>query len=437
MKKTFHIFSLFIAVFSSCLISAQDGGLNTLVTFHRNLLNPAFQSKHKVEIGLGSILFNFGSENISFDDMFTKSGEGVYYFDGDKTLEKLDDQNNVDANAYLGLIDLHMNFGKFSLCTGYGLRTNARLTYTDDLVALMVNGNAPYIGQTLDVGTKFSVQTFNQIYVGGSYDIGRIQLGAKLKFVGGVQHISTNRSDVSLLTDEEIYQLHLTTDIEIVSSGALLYNGIDDVSLDLDPYYSFGNFFQNNQGLLFDVGVSGDISDKWRAYGSILDIGSISWNTKAYKYVSKKEQSFVGIDLADYLTDGSVDDISLKDTLYNLLDLERTPQSFTTKAGIDFHVGTDYDITERLNLGALYSNYGSSDLRTKAISIQSRYRLGKAFDIGLNYTIRDKTYSNFGITTQLHLGPFNAFLATDSLPLSFKFTKARSISLRTGISLAF
>ena len=428
---------MLLAIAFSCTGSSQNSNLNLLNTLQRSYINPAFHPDAKWSIGLGGFLADFGSSSASISDVFAKSADGTYFINNTSLLDHLSDKNTLKIDLEINTLDFAVRWKGLTVSAGHSLKLNSYVGYTKDAISLFVNGNAPYIGQTLDLSTQINLQSYNQIYLGLAYEIGKLSIGGKVKYANGVQHLSTQKGNLHFTTDEEIYQIHLDSDIELYSSGVLNYDDIRNANMDFNKY-SFNNFLTKNNGLLFDVGVNIGLTDKLDVYASAIDLGSINWNFLTFQYDSHKNQVFNGIDLADYLTEKPEENgISLADTLYGLLDLEKTDTDFKTKVGADYYLGASYKYNDKLKLSALYSNLSAGDIYASALSLQGLYKLSSIIDLGVSYNLRDKRFTNLGVLGELRLGPVHMFCSTDNVFSLLGYQKFKTANGRVGLSLAF
>ena len=133
----------------------------------------------------------------------------------------------------------------------------------------------PYIGETLDVGPELLLQSYHEVYIGASYQMSNITLGARIKLLSGINDISTDNASIKLTTEEEIYQLRVESDYVLNTTGIVDYNGIKDVDIDADKLLDelFSNFLGDNIGLAFDFGLDWKVNDKFNISASILGLG--------------------------------------------------------------------------------------------------------------------------------------------------------------------
>ena len=80
------------------------------------------------------------------------------------------------------------------------------------------------------------------------------------------------------------------------------------------------------------------------------DIGSIIWNNAPKKYSSRGNFTFEGLDLINLL--GEKENISISDTLLDIIEVKSETETYTTKLYSRFHVGGSYDLNDLLSFNA-------------------------------------------------------------------------------------
>ena len=256
------------------------------------------------------------SSSFSMEDV-VQSTDGVNLISLEPIVDQLDETNTALFQAQLHTISLYHHSENLSVGMGHSSRWLGGIQFSDDLASVMTYGNAALIGKPSDIGTEQDYLYFDEYYLSASIKLNRWILGARFKFLSGNEFLETPSSQIVVNTSDDGYAINLDNDYRINTYQVLKYQGLDDVNVSIDPWQP-GLPFGKNQGLSFDFGIRGMLTDQLRINASVSDIGSINWD-EVTTYSSNENISYEGIDLLDYLSeDGEVD---IADSLYNLLNL--------------------------------------------------------------------------------------------------------------------
>lgn len=380
-------------------------------------------------VGVQSYSSSFTPDKVIFDN----GNETVVDFEN--ALLDLNDLNEHILQADIKTVELSFRASQFMVVAGHKARYVGSLQYSRELAELTTLGNAKFIGQTIDIGPKFNYTHYHEIYIGGSIELNKLQIGGKIKLLSGNEHLSTVKNQILLTTEEDRYNLSLENDIDIYSSGILQYSGINDVTTDFDPEI-YNAFFDQNKGFAFDFGARWQLTDKLQITGIIQDYGSITWNKRTDHYFQKGIISYEGVDLLDYLSeDGSV---SIKDSLYDLLDLEReTGVAFSKNVPMTWQIGLGYKLDEKNRIDASFGrvNYDSFKI--------SKWRLQYAHTFSKNLTLYSdlngfgQANINIGAGIELMIGAVYFIANTSNLIGLSDLLSANYNNLNLGLGLKF
>ena len=213
------------------MLHQQSGLWNATAT------NPAFFPKDKrFVIGLPSFGLDAAhSGNITYNDLLRKQGDRTV-LDLGKAIGKLEPENEGRYDQRFETVSLGLRLpGNFFLQAGHAVRLNASLTYPKSLVELFWYGNAPYIGQNIQVGFSTTTFDWNEVSLGLGRQFGdKFSIGARAKYLSGISSLQTDDAhrQVSVYTDPDIYQLTLNSDYAFHSSS--LITAIDTAGLGFD-----------------------------------------------------------------------------------------------------------------------------------------------------------------------------------------------------------
>lgn len=403
-----------------------------------NRINPAFVSDHTFVIGLPGIYNNLLIENITYNDLIVQR-DGQNIVDVDRGIASLERDNILRENLDLETISLGFKTGKFQFSLGHALRYNAFVNYPKTLPQLIWQGNAQFIGQNVAFGPDLQVNAFHEYSVGIAYEIGSfLTIGAKAKYLSGVADISTARTDLSLSTSEDVYQLQLDADYLINSSGALQYDGFDQLDLD----FSFGNvetaqLFSSNNGVAFDLGVQLDLG-KLDIGISALDIGGqIDWTEEVRNYSLQGQFEYQGLNVAQGILDSQTDLGNAIDTLREIYNPVETQESYSTELPLRTYLTVGYDLTEKIRLGALFYTETYREETYGALAVNGQWALHSMLRVGATWAYRQQRYDNFGLQAIAKVGPVQVLAATDNIFTAVRPKDSHSANFRLGLNLLF
>jgi hypothetical protein len=399
----------------------------------RDFLNLSADST-SIYIQLPSIGAQFYSSAFAPEKfIFNRDKETVIDFQN--ALDNLDEYNDHIAQIDINSIGVTLQFNDLLLVAGHHAKYIGSLQYPKELAELATLGNANFIGQTVEVGPSFHYIHYHEIYLGGSVRIGKIRIGGKLKILSGNEFLSTDDNHMSLSTSSDVFNLSLDNNYDIYSSSILSYNRINDLDTDFDPGV-YNAFFQQNQGLAVDLGVSWEATEKLNIQAKLLDYGKIKWDRKTNHYFKEGITTYDGINLLDYLSDEG--NISIKDSLYGLLDLDNESDlTFSRNTPYTWQVSGLYQLTEKGEFSALF---GQTNFQTNRITYwQMRYthQLNKVLVLHNIITGFGKSQLNFGVGIELNAGPIVINASSANIIGLANLLSTRYNNLAFGIGLKF
>lgn len=396
-------------------------------------INPSIPLEKKINVSIACLDTNFDTDGWTIDQLTSKNSAGSRFID-----IKNIDQNSTRQAHIFGLVDIHtldlgIGFGDFTFLSGHAFRSFGQLQYSESLVELLSKGNAPFIGKTIDIGTAANILSFNEIYLGGQYRTENLSFGAKAKLLFGSGSLKTDRSYAAFTTNPDIYQWNLETDYILRSNGLLNYQNLDSVSFDLNSF-SFDNFFSGNKGFGIDAGLSWKLDEKLSLFAGISDFGKIFWDTNAKKYSSKGNYTFEGIDLIDLLGDDQ--NISISDTLIDIVKLKSENEMYTTNLQTRYHIGGFYSLNDRLTFNALYSIQNRFGNLAHQLFLSGAIKIA-FLQAGISYNIAKNNFTSLGLFGKLKAGPFSIYLHTENIFGILNPTKSKNAGIQFGTTLQF
>lgn len=415
----------------------QDVSVHMMDSVYSRIdVNPAYRFDKKIVINLPGLSSGAYTNGVQIGDLLVKNG-GLNEIMLKEGINNINEVNYATGEVSLNLLGVGVSLGSWQFSAGYNWHYNGSLNYTKDLFLLAANGNAPYIGQTLDVGPELLLQSYSELYLGTSYQISNITLGARVKFLSGNHDISTDNSSIQLTTDEEIYQLGIESDYILNTTGEVDYNGINDIDINSDKLsdYEFSNLFGENSGVALDLGIDWKVNDRFNLSASILDLGSVTWKKGVINYISNHSNTFEGVDVLDYIDDDN--EVALEDSLYNLLDFEESNNEYSTSLGAKIHLNARYQMNSKLRVGANYYRASNTINSRYLLSVNSQYRALPWLSIGAGYGMSSNSPILVPFNALLHLGFVDMYMSTDNILSGFSITSSKVANLRLGLQVGF
>ncbi|MEL6655374.1 MAG: DUF5723 family protein [Bacteroidota bacterium] len=430
---------LLCATLGSLTLSAQNdlSSLMLVNTWQNMNANPALQPSG-FTINLPGIYNNLWVTNITFNDLLVEEG-GRQVLDVSNAISQMEAQNILREDLDIETIGIGFQFGALGLNIGHRLRFNALIDYPKTLAQLIWEGNAQFIGQTVEFGPAFDVTAYHEFALGASYKIGdNIKVGGRVKLLSGGANLNTGNSELQLTTDDDIYQLRMDADYVVNSAGTLNYDGLRDVNVNFD----FGNFstdelFGGNSGMAFDLGIAVKLNRLQIAVSAVDLGGEISWEENVNNYTLEGAYEFEGLDVAQDLLDNEESFGSIIDSLYDTYEPIETSQSYTTTIGAKYYFSGQYEIDEQISVGLIGFTNDYRDINTTGLAVTGSINFSPLLRLGAFYGLRNERFDNLGVNATVSIGPARIILATDNIISAFRPKDANLANFRLGANLQF
>ncbi|TNE47116.1 MAG: hypothetical protein EP344_19815 [Bacteroidetes bacterium] len=411
-----------------------------------NALNPAlFPKEKRFVIGLPSFGLDAShSGDITYNDLLRRQGDRTI-LDLGKAIDKLEPENDGHYDQRFETFSLGLRLpGNWFLQAGHAVRINAALRYPKALAELIWNGNAPYIGQNLNVGFSTTTFDWNELSIGLSRRFGTsLSIGARAKFLSGISSLQTDdqRRAIQVYTDPDIYQLTLQTDYAFHSSS--IVSAIDTSGLGFDlALNELKNGFSANTGWAFDLGVQLQAGERLTLRASVLDLGgSISWKKNSNYFYSNGSFTYDGVvipgtDIINGTTD-SLDFTAALDTLNDALDFQKTPEAFTSALPTRYYVGGNFKLNDRWSVGAVLMHQSSEARSATSFGINARWAVLNWLSLGTMYSVNDHSVTNVGLSIYAHPGPVQVFILSDNALNAITPYGSAAVNFRFGGAIVF
>ena len=441
MRQSFIIhhssFIIVLLLFASQLLAQQELGLHFMPhVWQSNSTNPAFVQDNKLTIGLPGIYSAIAFDGPTYNQIVAKQN-GKTVVDVDKLISNLEPENAIRNELGIPSLSLSFKLKNLHLTLGHAVKYSAFLKYPKTLPQLVWQGNAQFIGETVELGNEVELAGYHELTTGAAYKLGPVTLGANVKFLSGIAGAATDKNHhaASLYTDPDVYQITLNGDYILHSASTIDYQEFEDVNVNFSyAKLTAKNFFSKNSGMALDFGIRAELG-KLDLAASLLDLGKITWDDNVTNYEATQTYQYDGLDFSGALTGDSVTFGDALDTLKAIFKVKETSGSYTTTLTCKIYLSARYKLSEKLAVSGLFynENYRGESLSSVAVGIN--FSPIKQLNAGLSYAFKQpKSYNNIGLNLTLNIGRVQVFGVTDNLFSLINPGDSRSFSARAGAS---
>lgn len=439
MYQKLTYFYTILLIFASLTSQAQQEiNLNLRRSiWQSNRTNPAFLPDHELVIGLPSAYNNLYLMNSNLESLIDRENNTITL---GNIVDELEEDNHF--REYLEVETLSGGFylgDKLHLSLHHAFKFNGTSNFPKELVQIVHQGNAQFIGQTVDISHDISAFSYSEFGLGLGLKLGEnVSLGGRIKYLNGLGNISTNKGDLRLRTDEDIYQLTLDADYRIDATTFVQYNGLSNTEegvAELMPI-EFSQVFSKNQGFAFDLGINLEFENLDIGL-SILDIGSTNWDDEARNYSVNGMYDYEGLDLLNAYFQDSVSFSSVLDSLETVFNVQESQNAYTTQLPTRLYASLNYYLNDTWSLGAGFYGEWYRNQFFPAATVNAQAILSDFLSLGATYTVFDQNYDHLGLNAQLHLGPVQLYGMTNNILSAIQYRKRSNVDFRVGLSLRF
>ena len=431
------LFFVLLLLLTSNINAQQELGLHFMHSVLQSAkTNPAFLPKDRIIVGLPNGYFNLFHTSGTINDILNTNTDGPTDVDVMAWVDLLKEQNLLNTHLELETFQLVFGFDKFTLGLTHAVKFNTLFDYPDKYIQLLGQGNAQFVGQTIEFGPDLNMEAYNEFGLGMAYYLSdKLTIGGKVKFLTGIGSVETIKSDATLFTDEDIYQLEINTDYSINATRLLTYDEGFELHI---PSFGGKELFSGNTGIAIDLGIQFQVNDKLSLAASITDLGQISWKEDAFNYSSNITENYEGIviDFPALLRGESANFSSDADSIDfdNLFEFQQSNSSYTTSLPAKLYLSAGYRINDRVDVGGMFYSefYKGNSKQAFAVSVSTR--LIDQLIVGATYAWRQEDFANVGLNVVANLGPVQIFAVTDNILAAIQPYDKENVNGRVGVN---
>ena len=387
--------------------------------------NPAFMTRHKVVISLPSLAYNYGNNAFSYKDLVRKDpSDDSTILDFDNIISKMSANNVLQMQSYLDWISIYISFKNWQFSYNSTTKVDFKLFYTKDMMSLLWNGNAQFIGQTVEIGPGLNMQMYREHGFRVARHFEKFDVGLRFKFLNGAANIYSVRNSMQLTTGSQNYASTLSTDYEVREAGIRGWDGAD-----LLPFKS-----APNKGYAFDIGGVYRINEKWEVTASVVDLGRIRWTDSVRIHKSNGSFSYNGIDIGDFIDNKNFDISALQDSLESLYFTTEKGKSYISNLVPKTYMSATFHPDAKTSFGALLHMEYLKGIHP-GVGLYAGREFADFFTLGFSYAYKNKRFDNVGFNMNLGMPAFTLYLVTDNLLNFLRPGYGRNVTFRYGINI--
>lgn len=411
-----------------------------------NQLNPGLLPNAQVFIGFPGVsnIYASYSNSLSALDIFSINENNLLVPDLERFKGNLKNQNLLNLNGQVDPLFFGFWAKKNYFSFGISVKNNTSFGFPGAFVEYVIEGNGgDNLGKKIELNDLLIKSTGYAEFSAGYGRVvldNKLQWGFRAKYLKGIYHISTNRDlEASLYTDPETYAVTVKVDnlhINTAGLSAMEIGFFEEDSAYNQEEDKLQNYLLNNKnnGFALDVGASLAITNKFKVYGSIIDLGYINWQTEINNFsLQHAEHTYEGIDFRDSENFGE----TLLDSIEAEFKLNETQIAYTEGLSSKFYAGGEYQLGKHHSAGILaYGKFIKGKLNP-AFSINYNVKFGRTFNTAITYSIMNKSYNNLGLGFSLNLGFLQVYAVTDNILAGVKPQAVQNADVRLGLNMTF
>lgn len=363
-------------------------------------------------------------------------------------IEKLRRNNIITEDIQISLLHGGFKVGKNVFSIDLSERQDFSFAFPKKCLDMLSNGIN--LGEDIDFsGFQLSTSAYHQLALGYSREVNdKLTLGMRAKFLVGLLNVSTDRSELRLIYDDDLYNSQLNIDYSLNTNVPL-----DSITYDEKHHIEAIDFldvveddfkFPNNYGFGFDFGMNYKLSDRLTLSASVLDLGRITWSNHVHNLMVVGQSDFNALRIEpidgedatnwDYIANriaDAADDISGE---YAFSD---TQKSYNTLLNTQIYVGGTYQLSKRWQAGGLAHLTHLYDIFKQTYTLSASYAMSSATQFVLSTSYIDKSFANIGFACTFHIMVWQMFFATDNVLAAYMPKETHSIDIRMGANLLF
>ena len=419
---------------------------NTLYFMHSipqsNLVNPAVQNECRLFIGLPAISsfhINIANNGFTFNQLIDNQSPGEYTIDAATLLDKLGNRNYFSTELYACIFAFGIKLkNRYYFTLNIRERDDLNVLYTKDLFSLAYKGNTQYEGQFVSLkGNGLQFNHFREFSIGISKAANEYTTyGIRAKLLFGKLNFSTTRNNVSLLTEENTFNLLFNGDVKFDASLPASLDYVDGNTLRANRNYYNNSlndliFNRKNYGFAIDIGIINKYSQNVILTGSILDLGFISYRSNLTNYSLEGAYAYTG-PLNDTIQSYF---LNIFDQLNDTLQISLNRRQYISFLYPRIYAGLSYVYNKNFTFNILLFSHIIKEKVQSGLTLSANWRPSKQFGASLSWSAIHRSINNIGAGFFIGRNPVQFYLVSDNVVGMIWPQSTKNLNLRFGLNI--
>ncbi|MEI6434433.1 MAG: DUF5723 family protein [Bacteroidota bacterium] len=445
-----HAITLFFIVTASWLMfTIQTRAQHDLGSYQlgnvpqRIFQNPAFIPIQKSYIGLPAIsgIQAAYANPFTYNDILSRDGNDSLNFNVENFLSKMSKNHPLSLNSSVNILSVGSMISKDRFFIDFSIRerVSQSVMLPENLFNLLWYGNAApqLFGNHVNILPVINAVAYDEYgFTFAGYAMKkRLTYGVTVKYLSGRFNINTRKSEFDFYTDSASYKIHLSSDLEVQTSGT------DQIEHYFDKSIS-SLAFPGNPGFSIDLGLNYQINDKFTVNASLLDLGFINWRQQTLTMVShdpNAEFNFNGLTVKDFtemFKDPAKFGKKVEDTLRKLIHIDSIYDvSYTSRLPLRFNVGGSYILNDHHRFNLLFNGISWAKTFHPALSASYNFTYKRFLELMVSYNVFNNQYTNIGGGVSISAGPIQLYLISDNIPGLIFYKSTNNYSFQFGLNI--
>ncbi len=466
---TLSILFVYFGLFNKLVTAQNDLTLQSLkIVPQSNFTNPALRPPMKFYIGLpgfSSYYLGLNHNGFTYRNLVTEGDDDslhITYKSQNEAISKMTKKNFILAKVNEEILSGGFQYEEHFFTVSLSEKIDFRFGYPKDLMNLAFNGNAMFVGKTIDLeGLNFDFVHYRELALGWSRPVNEdLIVGGHLKLLTGLSNLWMKKNKSTIAIDElnfghtaiPDYTLYMTTPDFINDSIEFYNDSIDKLGGIRSPKTSdIKNYMKNfkNFGMAIDLGLTYKATEEIELGLSFVDFGYIKFKKNTQKFSSKEDANFIfdGYFIKNAILLGRKDQNGdsiqkiyfnqLQDSLTNNFDIVSSNDSYWYPLTPKIYLSGMYTFNENDNVGLLIRNEIFNRKIHPSVTLSYNRKFGTYISLAASYSIWNRSYTNFGFGFAANGGPAQLYVMTDNVTALFIPEKSKNFMVHAGINFIF
>ena len=415
----------------------------------RNEMNPAFTPNCKFYfdfIVLPNLYLGVGTNDFAVKDfVFNKNGVTENFLSSQENIDRfyknIRPSTRFNLNLNLNILSFGFQVKKHYFTFDLGLKADATVFMPKVLFKLVLYGTPE----------EYKVNSYNLKSLGGDVNLysdialgytniinEKWSVGGKVKFLMGYANFTTNVDKLTLDASRENWTLRANAHAN--ASLPITYDrteegGIDTESIALQSKNELLQLLYKpaGYGAAIDLGFTYKPIKSLTLSAAITDFGFIYWNKNITNGTIDGAQNidgFVDYSLGDTLS-GEVIQERLQEIgneILESMEISEEPKNYFSALRANFVTGIEYGVLkDKISFGLVNQLHFNHKNVYDELTLAVNFRPANWFKTSFSYSFLNGRGSNLGFGVNFLVGPFNMYLITDFIPLSWSWVESEKI----------